>query len=503
MTESKTTLPRWSVERIRIIILAFAVTLVAGFGYPWYLATTTIHRATLPVGEINDLTTDVVKFNIPVYLNLSNASEDFIHKSQTALNTKLYSEYPGLKDFWSIELRRVIDHMDESQDYIINFNILPDKEEETFETVFVSPFSKRTDIELTNKVILSNRVEEFLCDTLMNRLFKFEILKFNDLKKGLNTDHIVFPYSSHYNLVFSLFVEDGTPVSWQSEDIIGLMNPLLQQLNHFSNFTISTQIQYYSNLNIPVEEGENLVVKQSDLSTFINYGDWNLNNNDINPTINFILYFPKATYASKSMIIENSKTNSFLIPQWGGVHIFNKKFDVYDDNDHFVIVKDELIPIFETFSSQLFQLLGLPLSDESDITSKSLLMRIDSLTRLSTYKHYTQSIQILKSLVKLTNELNEISIPEITKSFTLDALNNLKRCKDSLTLQQFNDAIIQSSQSLKNSNNAFFEKEIVQQVYFPSEHKLAVFLPLIGPICSMLTMNSIRQIKDWRSKKST
>lgn len=477
------------------------MSLVAGIGYPWYLSTTTIHRATLPLEQINDLNTNDIKFNIPVYLNLTNASEDFIQRSQRVLDSKLYSQFPGLKDFWSIDLRRVIDHIDESQDYIINFTILPDKEEETFETVFVSPFSKRTDIELTNKVILSNKVEEFLCDTLINRLFKFEISKFNDVKNGLNTDHIVFPYSPHYNLVFSLFIEDGTPVNWQSEDIIGLMRPLLQHLSHFSNFTISTQIQYYSNLNVPVEEGDSLVIEQSDLSTFINYGDWNLNNNDIDPTINFILYFPKSTYGSKPLLIENSKTNSFLIPQWGGVHIFNKKFDVYDDNDHFIIVKEELIPIFESFSSQLFQLLGLPLSDETEMSSKSLVMRIDSLVRLSVYKHYSQSIQILKSLVKLTNELNEISIPEITKAFTLDALTNLENCRQALSSQQFNNAITQSSQSLKNSNNAFFEKEIVQQVYFPSEHKLAVFLPLIGPICSMLTMNSIKQIKDWRAKK--
>lgn len=45
------------------------------------------------------------------------------------------------------------------------------------------------------------------------------------------------------------------------------------------------------------------------------------------------------------------------------------------------------------------------------------------------------------------------------------------------------------------SESAFFERSMVGQVYFPDEHKVAVYLPLLGPVAVPLVMSAIKEIK--------
>lgn len=497
-----------SMEKMRMLILGFVLLLIGGVGYPWFLMTTEIHRAELPVDEINSLSesvTDNIHFKIPVYLDLANSKEDFIASTQEYLNTKLYNQYPALKDTWGIDLKRGInmDEIDSSKDYVIRFEILPDSDNDEIEinsAYSISPFTKEIKFTLTNNVILSNNVGDFITNVLLGEVFSVEIERFNNYLTGKsyknNEQNLIVPYASHYNLIISLFIEDGTPVEWEVEKALNLLTPVLNGLKHIAKFSISTQVQYYSALNVEPEIHKDYnLIKLSDLSTFVNYGDWNLNNNDIDPTINFLVYFPNSNYQPKPLLIENSHTNSFIIPQWGGVFIYNKEFDVKDDNDHFVITEVELIKILEIFTSQLFKLLGAPNSPKSNA------MRIDSLTRLSTYKNLIDSLNGLQSLIKLTDSLSEISIPELTKSFAETSLDMIKSTFDNINNHNFHLAMVSSAKGLFNANKAFFEKEIVQQVYFPSEHKLAVFLPLVGPIGSILLMTTIKQIKQLKQKK--
>lgn len=52
----------------------------------------------------------------------------------------------------------------------------------------------------------------------------------------------------------------------------------------------------------------------------------------------------------------------------------------------------------------------------------------------------------------------------------------------------------------------FFEKSMVGQVYFPEEHKVAVYLPLLGPVGVPLLMSGMKEIvrlvKDLKTRKS-
>lgn len=51
---------------------------------------------------------------------------------------------------------------------------------------------------------------------------------------------------------------------------------------------------------------------------------------------------------------------------------------------------------------------------------------------------------------------------------------------------------------MQAAHNAFW-KMMVQQMYFPQEHKIAVYMPLLGPILIVMTMGLLRVVKEYKS----
>lgn len=483
------------VTYLRRIIVAVTVLFVASIGLPLWFTTTTIYRAELPINEINSLTENLqnkLNFNIPVYLEYEGTAEE-ISSAQLALNGKLYDTYPELRNFWSLDLKSATGQdVDVSKDYLVKLN--PSGEGST--TFSISPFGKDSTLQYA-----PGTLDQYLPHLLVDELFKQEIESFTSIIRNEKNkeETVALPYSANYNIVFSLFTESGHPIDWEIGKVSKLFQPVFQQLNHYTNFSISSQVQYYSKLTQAPQldaEGKKYEIKQDELNTFINFGDWNLISHETNPTINFIIYFSESNYNSIPLKIENSQQNSFLVPQWGGVYIFNKDRPVLSGHGPTHITESDLVPIMETFVSQLFQLIGMPLKPKSPI------IRIDSLSRISTFKNLKQSLENLMSLIKLTELLNEISIPELTKESVMTTLDNIEQAIERVSSEKdFKNSVEYSARSVEFSDKAFFEKEMVQQAYFPQEHKLAVFLPLLGPICSILFLGSLKTFSEIKSDK--
>ncbi|CAK7904721.1 GPI transamidase component Gpi17p [[Candida] anglica] len=482
----------------RVIVLALVI-FVLSLGLPLWFNTTTIYRAELPLDEISHLSHDFQKelnFHIPVYVDIPNS---IISPAQQQIDSKIQNDYPQLVGLWNIELKQALDSIDSSKDYLVKLEKHQDPAA-TSDSYSVSPFNKET---ILYAVDGSSQIDQLLTTVLIEHVFKEELEMFVRVIDGSTTGEstdidVAMPYSSQYNVVFSLFTEAGSPIDWQIEKVSKLFNPILENLNHFANFSISTQVQYYSKLTFePTYDEERQVyeVQEDELSTFINFGDWNLISHDIKPTINFLTYFPESNYKGKPLLIKNSETNSFLVPQWGGVYIFNKGMPILEGRN-IGLLESELIPIMEIFVSQLFHLLGMT------STPKSPLIRIDTLSRVTTFKNLRQSLENLQSLVKLTESLDGISIPESTKKYvelTVEFIH--KSIQEASENHNFHKSIDYSSRGVEYSDKAFFEKEMVQQTYFPQEHKLAVYLPLLGPLLSILSIGVFKTLKDMKSDK--
>ncbi|TVY36893.1 GPI transamidase component PIG-S-like protein [Lachnellula subtilissima] len=273
-------------------------------------------------------------------------------------------------------------------------------------------------------------------------------------------------YSRTYHLTFSLFTPSATPSSWDIEAALEEhMKPLLQSFSSISNFTIDTQVQLYAN---PGVNGN--VLKKEDLSGFINAAEWPLSPSIGGaPTVNFIIYVG-------DMEVEGGG-KSWLIPQWGGVVI---QSDISD-----------LRPAMLIFSNQLMSLLGAP-------ESGSLPLRLMTLVRVRSAGLLLKASGTMGSLARLTLALPSISIPKSVADGVYTTIEHLRKACDGLGgTEGLENAIIAEEAAEK----AFFEKSMVGQVYFPDEHKIAVYLPLLGPVAVPLVMGVLKEVKAWRKRR--
>ncbi|CAK9441598.1 uncharacterized protein LODBEIA_P54660 [Lodderomyces beijingensis] len=447
---------------VRNFINALIVVLIVILGYPLFTSTTSIYRAVLPIERINGFDINDIAFEIPVTILSSDRreeKEEVVVVDESYIQSQVSERYPQI-DFWSLKFTTSSEH-----------------EAPGYKVVIVDGASTSKKFEVDGDTISifttpDTNVDEYIAEVLLDHVFKAELQSLSTLARGESLPGVSLPYSANYNLVFSLFVEGGKRISWEIGQALEQFQPVLSALlRPISSFQVSTQIQYYSKLSQLYPNGK---IPQDELATFINFGDWNLGSIDINPTINFLIYIPQ-----NHLEIEESPDNAFLVSQWGGVKIMNRMPTMSQST----ISQDELVPILEIFANHLLKLLGLP-----DSCIDSVPLRLESLQRIITFKNLRDSLANLKSLVKLSESLKEITVPEETKQ---QILLSLDRMDQAIQSQSVSD----SGEAVDASNRAFFEKKMVQQAYFPSEHKLAVFLPLLGPVGSIVIFSILKFIK--------
>lgn len=298
-----------------------------------------------------------------------------------------------------------------------------------------------------------------------------------------------FRYAPTYHLTFSLFTPTSTPSAWDIETALRqYMNPILESFAGISNFTIDTQVQLYASFSPSIrqpEYDENArawTIFKEDVSGFINAAEWPLSPSiGQGPTINFALYVPDE--AQSPLFVQGSRDNSWLVPQWGGVMILNPQ------SHEAALTKEALVPAMQVFSTQLSSLLGLPQ------TPASLPLRISTLTRIHATSLLFSASSTLGALAQVYQKMPTIPVPDtVAKSVNL-SLARLHQACESLRNGRFQDALENARLADGEAEKAFFERSMVGQVYFPDEHKVAVYLPLLGPVAVPLIMAALKEVK--------
>ncbi|KAK4162374.1 phosphatidylinositol-glycan biosynthesis class S protein [Cladorrhinum sp. PSN259] len=286
-------------------------------------------------------------------------------------------------------------------------------------------------------------------------------------------------YAPTYHLTFSLFTSGALPSSWDIETAIDqYMKPVLEVLSPIHNFTIDTQVQLYAAPGV-----QNDVLQKQDLSSFINAAEWPLSPSIGGaPTINFIVFVGNQTIITSP---ESESSQSWLIPQWGTVYLLSQPYDTAHVSAE--TLKQPLL----TFTSHLFSLLGTP-------QSGSLPLRLSTLTRIRSADLLLRASSTLGSLARLALALPSISIPSSVADGVSKTMSHLRLACDTLGgLDGLEHAKIAEAEA----ERAFFEKSMVGQLFFPDEHKIAVYLPLLGPVAVPLIMGAINEFKAWRKRR--
>ena len=312
-------------------------------------------------------------------------------------------------------------------------------------------------------------------------------------------------YSPTYHITISLFTPDSTPSSWDIESAVQeFLEPLLASFS-ISNFTVDTQIQLYATFSPSVRQPEYdadlhmWTLRTEDLSGFINAAEWPLSPSiGAGPTLNFVLYVPNEELAP--LVIKENQATSWLIPQWGGITILNppiSELGPQQKSEH--LTKEVIRSAMLTFSHQLLSLLGAPQSPPS------FPLQLQTLTRVRAASLLLSASSTLGSLARLTVALPSIAIPENVAVAVDTTLSHLHGACSSLQDGKFNEALEHARIAEAEAERGFFDKSMVGQVYFPDEHKVAVYLPLLGPVGVPLVMSGLKEVKRlgeiWKSSR--
>ncbi|RAK71787.1 uncharacterized protein BO72DRAFT_391133 [Aspergillus fijiensis CBS 313.89] len=298
-------------------------------------------------------------------------------------------------------------------------------------------------------------------------------------------------YADTYHLAFSLFTPGTEPSLWDIQAAVhDYITPLLQAFSPISNFTVDTQVQLYATFapTAPAPEYDEShgawTLKPEDLSAFINAAEWPLSPSiGPGPTINFILYVPDA--AQSPLVVKDSLATSWVVPQWGGVVLLNPANGAQLQH----LSGDALQAPFLTFSHQLLTLLGAP------STPAALPFRLQTLTRIRAASLLLSASSTMGSLARLTESLPSIPIPATVAASVATTLSHLTSTCEHLRRGRFQAALADARIAETEAERSFFEKSMVGQMYFPDEHKVAVYLPLLGPIGVPLIVGLLKEVK--------
>ncbi|KAL8909149.1 MAG: hypothetical protein Q9171_005154 [Xanthocarpia ochracea] len=303
-------------------------------------------------------------------------------------------------------------------------------------------------------------------------------------------------YAPTYHITISLFSPNAWPSSWDIESAITeYFAPLLDSAAIISNFTIDTQTQLYASFSTSVQEPQYdadrgaWTLREQDLSSFINAAEWPLSPSiGAGPTLNFIIYVPDSS--TTPLIIKDSQATSWLIPQWGGVMILNpsssSRRNVAGASN---LSKEDIQPALLVFSHQLLSFLGAPQSPPS------IPLQLQTLTRVRAASLFQSASSTMGSLARLTVALPSIAIPETVSTAVEITLDHLEATCTALKDGRFDAALEHAKTAEMAAERGFFEKSMVGQVYFPDEHKVAVYLPLLGPVGVPLVMSALKELK--------
>ncbi|KAJ6187260.1 hypothetical protein N7519_002168 [Penicillium mononematosum] len=510
--------------RFRVITAFWAVIIFLGFPIWW--KTTSIYRASLPIEEMVDWADGkACRPVFPLEIHLATPSMQSL-EAQNLLRTTQHT-LDDLNEFAAHHLRLKLTDgsmaTHNAEESAEGFNHLAEDTPDTALTVRLLPQEGLAG----PRSISSTRRTRFLClppptpplsafiAAELQRLYSEEkatiayILSGNTAGLDSTSPQLAeeidrrlrrsMKYAETYHLSFSLFTPGSEPSSWDIEAAVNeYVSPLLQAFSPISNFTVDTQVQLYANFapTAPKPEYDETeaawTLKKEGLSAFVNAAEWPLNPSiGSGPTINFILYVPDPSQSP--LIVKENRASSWIVPQWGGVFLLNPPLSHADNqsgpSNPAHLSQDSLRPAFMTFSHQLLTLLGTP------STPASLPLRLQTSIRIRAASLLLSASSTMGSLARLTESLPSIPIPATVATSVATTLSHLSSSCAHLREGRFGAALASARVAETEAERSFFEKSMVGQVYFPDEHKVAVYLPLLGPIGVPLVVGLLKELK--------
>jgi len=234
-------------------------------------------------------------------------------------------------------------------------------------------------------------------------------------------------------------------------------------------------------------------MEEDQLKAFVNSAEWNLASSvSSDPILHFLLYIPANDQSPILVHKEDGSTvplTSFLTPHWGGVYILPQHAD--SPLSHL-----DLRGPFSTFADQLRVFLAIP-SLPGQASQHKLEWQAQALMRDRIVQNVRDAVHKLGAIARQVNEIQNMRIPKAVQTDVRGALDALRAVQN----PSLEESMKQSAVALDLANRASFNHEMLAMLYFPDEHKWAVYTPLFGPLAVPLLVALIREVKEWQKQR--
>ncbi|KAI0760431.1 phosphatidylinositol-glycan biosynthesis class S protein-domain-containing protein [Fomes fomentarius] len=492
-----------SVRTRRSIIAAYWLVVILAI--PLWWKTTSIDRLALPASRVHAESKREVRFPITVNLETTYGRE------ATTLAKKVQSSFR-----LDPEVARA---------NAINISVTSGKDSDAAYRIVLSRGNGNPTVE-GRKLHFDMYPEDdqlyVSVDRLADTLFKL-LVPYSTYSASDAQVQRVMTYSPRYRLAFTLLNEDAASgdaaMSWDVQEAIQKhIAPLLNKLSVLHNFTIESQVQFHAPLafeprQIEHEGQQAHGLTHEDLTVFINSAEWTLSSSASNdPVIHFVLFIPSSKNGPLHLLDHAGSvhpSNAFLLPQWGGIVLLNPSQPPASSlNPIPKLTQTDLDPIFNTFAYQLLTLLGVPglppsvqaVPTPSGQAEPFSEWELDALLRRRAIENVRGSAETLQSIVRLVDQIEGMPVGADVRGDIQDALAALSEVHEK-SRSSLIAALKSSARALTLSSRAFFNPGMLALLYFPAEHKYAVYTPLFASVAAPLVGAVLREIAAWRKAR--
>ncbi|EFC42447.1 predicted protein [Naegleria gruberi] len=235
--------------------------------------------------------------------------------------------------------------------------------------------------------------------------------------------------------------------------------------------------------------------------------DWKFVSQDANETsIQFLVLIPPKE--STPLLVRKydgsvSQHNSYIVPRWGGVLVFNPSKHVYKNTGLKTLDSEDVQYIMEVFTNQLRRLLSIPPPTPSTvkIDSKGLSKvkityisslkfgvsqwEIDQLYRHRIQNNLLRAVETLKSMSRVVYNMPNVYVWDIVAELTRESIENVHQALSMINnneIEKLDELLAKSKTAIYSAERAFGHESMLSMLHFPDSQKLAIYLPLVLPI---------------------
>jgi hypothetical protein len=222
--------------------------------------------------------------------------------------------------------------------------------------------------------------------------------------------------------------------------------------------------------------------------------------------LQLVAYVPPARHCPLALPLS---APGFTSPGWGAVALFNPpgcgaNGTSGDGAASRELSSGEMRSLMALFASQLRVLLGLPATPGDDVVSARVAAfaawEVDALSRRAAAAHAAATAESLGALGRVVAAQRNMAVSDAIAQLAGKALHAHQAAASAAADGRHADAAEAATRAHAAAEGAFFHPSILSLLYFPSDHKLAVYLPLFLPTLLPLALAALREARHRRCR---